>query len=259
MAESEHGNREVAKTFTRTRRIPQLIGRTSDGARIPGGPYTMTQALGGFAVGCVLYLTMGLWGGGSAIWNWLMALTAVGVAVFLLGRLPIGGRNPMSVLLGFGNATLSMRPSAVGGMAAPRTKVHAVTGEVVIRQAPAVVDQEEASVRRSRRRADGPVRAVAVETVGQEISSEPEVTAAPEPRELEQRDRRRSEAEAPAVGSRRARRDEVAREAEPAQPSGEPRLRAIPGGRIDGPGRAASKTSVNRLLALAEQQQKKEA
>ncbi|MCT1515314.1 hypothetical protein [Dietzia cercidiphylli] len=255
MAETEHGSREIAKTFTRTRRIPQLIGRTSDGARIPGGPYTMTQAIGGFVVGWLLYLTMGLWGGDSAMWNWAMALTAVGVAVFLLGRLPIGGRNPMSVLMGFGSATLATKPTAVGGLSVPRSKIHAVTGSVLVHSRPAVA--EEAST--------GGVRAAAAgesdrapersdrETV--DLPSRPRRRRTPPPAAAEVRS-------VDVVAENRPEPDPVgepelatAVASEPV--SAEPRLRAIPGGRQDAT--AASRTSVNRLLALAEQQQKKEA
>lgn len=257
MAETEHESREIAKTFTRTRRIPQLIGRTSDGARIPGGPYTMTQAIGGFVVGWLLYLTMGLWGGGSAMWNWAMALTAVGIAVFLLGRLPIGGRNPMSMLMGFGNATLAGKPTAVGGLSMPRSKIHAVTGSVLIQQRR--TGAEEVSTERQ--------RAVEYAESDQAPAPSGQESAEIPPRAA----RRRSKASATAASraveapTENWTEPELVVEAEPAAVpdavpvTAEPRLRAIPGGRQDGTATAASKTSVNRLLALAEQQQKKEA
>ena len=35
------------KWYTRARKFPQLIGRTPDGTRIPGGPYTYTQVAAG--------------------------------------------------------------------------------------------------------------------------------------------------------------------------------------------------------------------
>src|SRR5450759_686655 len=52
---------EVVKYYTRARKFPQLIGRTPDGAKIWGGPYTFTQAI---SAGVVLFVgvnTMGLW------------------------------------------------------------------------------------------------------------------------------------------------------------------------------------------------------
>ena len=243
MAETENDRIEVAKTFTRTRRIPQLIGRTSDGMRIPGGPYTMTQAIGGFVVGWLLYITMGLWGGSSAMWNWGMALTAVGVAVFMLGRMPIGGRNPVTVLLGFGNATVATRPTAVGGMAPPRSKIHAVTGSVLIQPS----------------QAEGEISQEGTERKDTDEAASPVSEAAPVSEHESGSERRRDR--------RRPRAFESLQEPAEAAPgperrepdTAEPRLRAIPGGRQDGAAPAASKTSVNRLLALAEQQHKKEA
>ena len=36
---------EVARFYTRSRKFPRLIGRLHDGTKIPGGPYTVTQAI----------------------------------------------------------------------------------------------------------------------------------------------------------------------------------------------------------------------
>ena len=240
MAETENDRLEVAKTFTRTRRIPQLIGRTSDGMRIPGGPYTMTQAIGGFVVGWLLYITMGLWGGSSAMWNWGMALTAVGVAVFMLGRMPIGGRNPVTVLLGLGNATVATRPTAVGGMAQPRSKIHAVTGSVLIQ--PSQGEGEISQEGTERKDTDEAVSPVSETAPVAEHESGPE---------------RRRDLRRPRAVEAHQEPTEAAPAPERREPdTAEPRLRAIPGGRQDGAAPAASKTSVNRLLALAEQQHK---
>lgn len=60
---SDVAPRRVMRSYTRGMRIPMLIGRLSDGVRIPGGPYTLTQFLiGGLAV-VLGYFTVGLWSG----------------------------------------------------------------------------------------------------------------------------------------------------------------------------------------------------
>ena len=65
---------EVVKWYTRARRFPQLIGRTPDGARIWGGPYTYTQFFGGVAVLVVGAKTVGVWGQFGVIGNALLLL-----------------------------------------------------------------------------------------------------------------------------------------------------------------------------------------
>lgn len=88
---------DVVKWYTRARRFPQLIGKTPDGATIWGGPYTYTQVIAGVAVIILGSKTTWLWGHFGLIGNALILLGATYGLVLLLGRIPVGSRNPLSV------------------------------------------------------------------------------------------------------------------------------------------------------------------
>lgn len=83
------------KWYTRARKIPQMIGRTPDGTRIPGGPYTFTQVFAGVAAGGLLWLTPGVWARGGLLASAIVALAVIFGAVYLTGQLPPGMRNPL--------------------------------------------------------------------------------------------------------------------------------------------------------------------
>jgi len=91
---------ERVKWFTLARKFPQLIGRTPDGARIPGGPYTITQAVGGLIVLVVGYYSMGLWASFGVLGNYTLLLSLTAAVIFGLGRIPLGARNPAAIGLG---------------------------------------------------------------------------------------------------------------------------------------------------------------
>ncbi len=84
---------EIARFYTRSRRFPKMIGRMTDGSRIPGGPYTLTQVgFGGVAL-LVLLVTRTQWSTGVVLLD--LALT-VGVAwgvTWLVGLIPMTRRN----------------------------------------------------------------------------------------------------------------------------------------------------------------------
>lgn len=106
---------EVVKWYTRARRFPQLIGRTADGTRIWGGPYTITQAIGAAAVLIVGLNTMPLWATSSLISNGIILTVATGATVYLLGKVPIGTRNPLSVCAGVLQALFAPRTGKYAG------------------------------------------------------------------------------------------------------------------------------------------------
>ena len=95
------------KWYTRARRFPQMIGRTPDGTRIPGGPYTYTQI--GIAVGVAVLLsqTTTVWAHGPLIFNAALFLGVCGAAVFFTGKLPPGFRNPVVMVAGAKNVLVS--------------------------------------------------------------------------------------------------------------------------------------------------------
>ena len=88
------------KWYTRARKFPQLIGRTPDGTRIPGGPYTYTQVAAGVVTAVVLAQTTWLWAHGGLILNATIFIGATIGAVFAAGKLTPGMRNPIVLASG---------------------------------------------------------------------------------------------------------------------------------------------------------------
>lgn len=91
---------EIARFYTRSRRFPKMIGRMTDGSRIPGGPYTLTQVgFGGVAL-MGLLVTRTLWSTGATLLD--LAIT-VGVAwgvTWLVGLIPMTRRNLVLAFVG---------------------------------------------------------------------------------------------------------------------------------------------------------------
>ena len=89
---------EVVKWYTRARRFPQLIGKTPDGARLWGGPYTYTQVIVAAVVIVVGIQTAGLWGQFGLIGNAPVSYTHLDVYKRQDraggGRLPAGRGGP---------------------------------------------------------------------------------------------------------------------------------------------------------------------
>ena len=99
---SDHNRRDRGRQdwYTHARRFRKLIGKTPDGARIWGGPYTYTQFFGAVAVLVVGAKTVGLWGQFGVIGNAVLLLGAGVRHRGGAGRLPIGSRNPLAVTAG---------------------------------------------------------------------------------------------------------------------------------------------------------------
>lgn len=91
---------EIARFYTRSRRFPKMIGRMTDGSRIPGGPYTLTQVgFGGVAL-MGLLMTRTMWSTGATLLD--LAIT-VGVAwgvTWLVGLIPMTRRNLVLAFVG---------------------------------------------------------------------------------------------------------------------------------------------------------------
>lgn len=105
----------TAKWYTRARKFPELVGKTPDGKRLPGGPYTLTQVIGGFAFGYLLYKAAGIWAHAGAIWNIAIWFGATYGFVWLLGRIPPGARNPVSLVAGVIRSVTSPSVGRIGG------------------------------------------------------------------------------------------------------------------------------------------------
>lgn len=123
---------EVSRWYTHTRKFPQLVGKTHNGTAIWGGPYTYTQIIVFVAIVWVGTKTYDLWGRSDIITNALMLVgVAYGVAV-LVGKLPIGMRSPVSVLLGVWRAFSSPGTGRYAGQPIKLNRPHRVTGATQI-------------------------------------------------------------------------------------------------------------------------------
>lgn len=85
---------QVMRVFTRGLKLPTLVGKLS-GWRIPGGPYTVTQFVGGGLV-----IVVGVAQADLLPWGWFAnraVVLVVGVATAIALRfVKVGGRDPLS-------------------------------------------------------------------------------------------------------------------------------------------------------------------
>lgn len=129
---SETTTVERVRWYTLARKFPQLIGRTPDGARIPGGPYTVTQAVGGMAVLAIGYYSMGIWARFGTLGNYATLLVVTAATIVGLGRIPLGARNPVSIAVGAARATGAPRAGRLRGRAVQIRAPHQVRSRVVL-------------------------------------------------------------------------------------------------------------------------------
>lgn len=131
VSEKQH-DPDVVKWYTRARKFPQLIGRTPDGARIWGGPYTITQAVGAGGVLFVGLNTMGLWAGFGFVGNLVVLLGVAYGVVIILGRIPVGSRNPISVMAGAVRASGAPQYGRIGGKQIRLRRPHRLRHQVLV-------------------------------------------------------------------------------------------------------------------------------
>lgn len=144
-----HDRAEVIKNFTRGRKFPQLIGRTPDGKRILGGPYTLPQVVGGGVAALILWVTRALWLGGL-VWNVGFFLAVVLGTVFAMGRLRLGGRSPASVLQGVARAVVVPRTARINGQPVRPRRARLVRAGGRVHPVPGLVDERRARAEPSR-------------------------------------------------------------------------------------------------------------
>jgi hypothetical protein len=125
---------EVVKWYTRARRFPQLIGKTPDGAKLWGGPYTYTQVVGAAIVLVVGVSSVGLWGQFGLIANAVILLSSAYGTAVLLGRLPVGSRNPLRVGEGVVRALSSPTHGNFAGRSVRIRRPHRVPTRLIISQ-----------------------------------------------------------------------------------------------------------------------------
>lgn len=125
---------EVVKWYTRARRFPQLIGRTPDGTKIPGGPYTFTQVLGAAAFLILAWKALPLWGVFGLVGNAMVMLVATWLLIVGLGRIPINARNPLSLAEGALRALTAPAAGRVDGREVRIRRPHAARTVLVLSQ-----------------------------------------------------------------------------------------------------------------------------
>lgn len=106
-----------AKWFTSARKFPQLIGRTPDGSRLPGGPYTITQVVVAGVTGVLLWNTTWLWARFGLAGNLVVGPSLLFAAVWAAGKIPFDMRNPLVVASGW--ASVIWRLGDPGGFRLP--------------------------------------------------------------------------------------------------------------------------------------------
>lgn len=119
---------EVVKWYTHVRRFPQLIGKTHNGTSLWGGPYTLTQILIGAGVLIIGGKTHSWWGRSGLVVDALLLIGIAYGAVVLAGRIPIGARNPLSVVTGLVTAFSRPRFGTVAGSPIRLRPPHLVAG-----------------------------------------------------------------------------------------------------------------------------------
>jgi hypothetical protein len=188
---SETPTTDIVKWYTRARKFPQLIGRTPDGMKLWGGPYTITQACG---FGLVLFVglnTMSLWASFGFVGNFIVLGAVAAGVVFGLGRIPVGSRSPFSVTTGAWKAVASPQHGRLGGRPVRIRRPHRLQHRMLVQIDPVPAPAENPApaseptpaaeqTRRSRRRLL-PARRPRPETPSpQPVAPEP-VPASPQP------------------------------------------------------------------------------
>ncbi|MFJ4233879.1 hypothetical protein [Cellulosimicrobium cellulans] len=137
---SEDPGYEVVRWYTRARKFPQLIGKTPSGGTIWGGPYTYTQLGAGVLVLVVGLKTTWLWGQFGLIGNAVVVLGVAYGVTLLVGKLPVGMRNPLSMAAGAVRALSRPAQGALGGTALRIRPPHVVGSRVVVNHGTPVAD-----------------------------------------------------------------------------------------------------------------------
>lgn len=150
---------EVVKWYTRARRFPTLIGKTPDGMRLWGGPYTYTQVAVGVTLLIVGVRTVNVWGRFGLIGNVLLLAGGTYAAVAAAGRLPIGSRNPLTLVSGLVRALTGPATGRRAGRPLRPRRPYRARGRVIVGCSPVATPTPTSTPSRPEppvRRADPP-------------------------------------------------------------------------------------------------------
>ncbi|UFU16035.1 conjugal transfer protein (plasmid) [Curtobacterium sp. C1] len=177
---SEQHTPTVARFYTAARRIPVLIGKIN-GARIPGGPYTLTQIVVGGIVLWVGYKTAGLWGAGlyPLVRMTVLAGIAFG-ATWATGKIPTTRRRLMDLASDFSTALSLPELGSYKGKRISIARPHLVGGTVLMQLEPEALATAAPVATATTAERPAPVAPTADPAPVAVIAAEPEPVAAPE-------------------------------------------------------------------------------
>lgn len=147
---SEDQPREVARFYTRIRKIRTLFGRFPDGTKLWGGPYSGTQVVVAVLALIIALPTRDLWGFGMILLDLPASVAIAWGGAYLAGFIPITRRSPGSVVMGFTHAINSKSAGRYKGQAVRLRPPHFAAGKTsidfgfVVTPAPTTVSQLEA-------------------------------------------------------------------------------------------------------------------
>jgi hypothetical protein len=104
-----------------------MIARLPSGERIPFGPFSIQQVVAAGIMLLTLYKTMGTWAQFGLIINCVIFVSLTWGLVWLIGRIPIGSRNPISVATGVYTAVVAPASGKLDGRAVKIQRPRTVT------------------------------------------------------------------------------------------------------------------------------------
>lgn len=105
----------MVRYFTRGLRFPRLIGKTPDGTKLWGGPYTTLQAVGGLTTLVLAFITRGLWTSGDFFTTYLVIFGVTAAVIYGLKYVKTGSRNPLIMVQGLVSVLLQPQLGRLNG------------------------------------------------------------------------------------------------------------------------------------------------
>lgn len=140
---------EIARFYTRSRRFPKMIGRMTDGSRIPGGPYTLTQVGFGGAALLILLMSRTAWSTGAVIVDLIIAAAVAGGIIWLVGLIPMTRRNIGLAVVDGVAAMFKPHGGTYQGRRIQLARPHRAHGTTQLPHPPVVVDDSSADAAQS--------------------------------------------------------------------------------------------------------------
>lgn len=129
---SEEQPREVARFYTRIRKIRTLFGRFPDGTKLWGGPYSGLQVAVAVVALIIALPTRDIWGFGMILLDLPASVAIAWGAAYLAGFIPITRRSPGSVVMGAAHAMSSKSVGRYKGQVVRLRPPHFAGGKAAI-------------------------------------------------------------------------------------------------------------------------------